>query len=105
VMADTWDTHSREDMMERAMLPVWSRTARHVSRTRGTPTRCNTYCGLVIWDSKPPNATDGGFAKFGPQNLATTVPLVICGGTWHHSEGCVKAKQLCVERVAIKSKT
>jgi hypothetical protein len=29
----------------------------------------------------------------------------IGGGTWQHSEGCVKAKQLHVERVTVESKT
>jgi hypothetical protein len=46
-----------------------------------------------------------GFVEFGPQNSAAAVPMEISGDTWHHSEGCVKAKQLCVERVAFGSKT
>jgi hypothetical protein len=46
-----------------------------------------------------------GFDEFGSQNLAPTVLEGISGGTWRHSEGYVKAKQLRVERVAITSKT
>ena len=45
------------------------------------------------------------FAEFGPQNLAAAVQVGIGGGTWHHSEGCVKAKQLREERVDVESKT
>jgi hypothetical protein len=46
-----------------------------------------------------------GFAEFGPQNSAAAIPVEIGGGTWHHSEGCVKAKQLCIKRVVVGSKT
>ena len=46
-----------------------------------------------------------GFAEFGPQNSAAAVPVEIGGDTWHHSEGCAKAKQFRVERVAVESKT
>jgi hypothetical protein len=31
------------------------------------------------------------------------VPTRIRGGTWHHHEGCIEAKQLRVERVAVRS--
>jgi hypothetical protein len=41
------------------------------------------------------------FAEFGPQNLAVAVLEGTGGGMWHHSEGCVKAKQLHVERVSV----
>jgi hypothetical protein len=46
-----------------------------------------------------------GFAEFGPQNSEVAVPVGIGGNTWHHNEGCIKAKQLRVERVAVGSKT
>jgi hypothetical protein len=46
-----------------------------------------------------------GFAEFGPQNSTVAVPEGTGGGTWRHSEGCVKAKQIHVERVAVGSKT
>jgi hypothetical protein len=45
------------------------------------------------------------FAEFGPQNLSAAVSEGTSGGTWRHSAGCVKAKQLCVERVTVGSKT
>jgi hypothetical protein len=45
------------------------------------------------------------FAKFRPQNSMAAVPMGIGGGTWHHNEGCIKAKQLRVEHVAIGLKT
>jgi hypothetical protein len=46
-----------------------------------------------------------GFDEFGPQNSAVALPMGVGGGTWHHSEVCVKAKRLCVERVVVRSKT
>jgi hypothetical protein len=46
-----------------------------------------------------------GFAEFGPQNSATTVLEGTVGGTWHHSEEFVKAKQMHVEHMAVESKT
>jgi hypothetical protein len=76
-----------------------------VSRTWGTRTLCDTHVGLVVWASKPPSATNVRFAKFGPQNSVATVLVGIGGDTWHHNEGCIEAKQLHVERVAVRSKT
>jgi hypothetical protein len=38
-------------------------------------------------------------------NSAAAVPEGAGGSTWCHSEGCVKAKQLLVKRVAVTSKT
>jgi hypothetical protein len=46
-----------------------------------------------------------GFAEFRPQNSAATDLEGTSGGTWHHSEGWDKPKQLHVECVAIGSKT
>jgi hypothetical protein len=46
-----------------------------------------------------------GFAEFGPQNSAVSVPTGIRGITWHHREECVKAKQLRMEHVAVISKS
>jgi hypothetical protein len=45
-----------------------------------------------------------GFTEFKPQNSTTTVLEGIGVGTWCHSGGCVKAKQLRVEYVAVRSK-
>jgi hypothetical protein len=61
--------------------------------------------GLVVWAWKPPNATDGGFAEFGPQNSVVAVPEGTSGGTRCDRGGCVKAKQLRVKDVAVGSKT
>jgi hypothetical protein len=46
-----------------------------------------------------------GFVEFAPQNSAMVVLEGISGGTWHQSGGCIEAKQLRVERMAIGSKT
>jgi hypothetical protein len=62
----------------------------------------------AIWWFGPQNHPTlgmAGFAEFGPQNSTTMVPKGTGGDTWHHNnEGCVKAKQLCVKRVAVGSK-
>jgi hypothetical protein len=50
----------------------------------------------VVWWcilKKSPSATKGGL-----------VPMGSGGGTWCHYEGCVKAKQLWVEHVAVGPK-
>jgi hypothetical protein len=39
-----------------------------------------------------------GFAEFRPQNSVAAVLEETDGGMWHNSEGCVKTKQLRVER-------
>jgi hypothetical protein len=46
-----------------------------------------------------------GFAEFGPQNLAAAILEGTGGGTWHHNERCVQAKQIRVESMVIGSKT
>jgi hypothetical protein len=46
-----------------------------------------------------------GFAEFGPQNSVVAVAKGTVGGTRHDRGGCVKAKQLRVNDVAIGSKT
>jgi hypothetical protein len=45
-----------------------------------------------------------GFAEFGPQNSAVAVPEEIDGGTRRDRGGCVKAKQIRVKDVAVRSK-
>jgi hypothetical protein len=77
-----------------------------VSRTWGTRTRCDTHEGLVVEPQNDPALWMAGFfPEFGPQNSVTVVPEEIGGSTWHHSEECIKAKQLRVERLTIRSKT
>jgi hypothetical protein len=46
-----------------------------------------------------------GFAEFGPQNTAVVVSEGTDGGTWHDRGGCIKAKQLSVKNVVVRSKT
>jgi hypothetical protein len=46
-----------------------------------------------------------GFTEFEPQNSATVVLEGIGGGTWRVHGGCVKAKQLRVKDMAVRSKT
>jgi hypothetical protein len=76
-----------------------------VSRTWGTHTQCDTHDDLVVEPRNHPALWTTGFAEFGPQNSAAAVMEGINGGTWHHSEGCIKAKQLRVECVIVGSKT
>ena len=58
MVADTWDTHSREDMVE------WCRHGRglagHVSGHGGRARGVVLTTGLVVLASKPPSATYGG---------------------------------------------
>jgi hypothetical protein len=101
---DIWDTHSRDDVAERTVLPArWKAGGSHSQDVGDVHDvrYSQRFDGLA---SKPPSTTDDRFAEFGSQNLVVTVPVGIRGGTWHH-EGCVKAKQLRVERMAVGSKT
>jgi hypothetical protein len=75
----------------------------HMSRTWGTCTWCDTHGGLVV---KPRKSTQRYgrrvFNRVWPQNSAVVIPVGIGGDMWHHHEGCVKAKQLRVEHVAVR---
>jgi hypothetical protein len=77
----------------------------HISRTWWTRTQYDTHGGLVVEPQNHPALRMVGFAQFGPQNSVAAVSKGIDGDTWHHNEGCVKAKQLRVERVGVRSKT
>jgi hypothetical protein len=79
--------------------------AGHVPRTWGTRTPCDSHNSLVVEPQNHPALRMVGFPKFGPQNFAVAIPEGIGGGTWWHNEGCVKAKQLRLDRVAVGSKT
>jgi hypothetical protein len=84
---------------------VRSRTGgTHVSSWR-THTWCDTHGSLVVGPQNHPTLWMAGFAKFGPQNLVAVVSEGTNGGMWHHNEGCVKAKHLHVECMAVGSKT
>jgi hypothetical protein len=61
-VADTWDTHSREDMVEWTVLLAWSRTGgTRVYRRGGRAWGAVLMTSLVVRASKPPNTLDGGF--------------------------------------------
>jgi hypothetical protein len=96
MVANTLHTHSREDVVERVVSPARS----------STRIRCATRCGLVVDPRKITQCyRQRVFDRVWLQNSAVAVPVAIRGGTWRHHEGCVKAKQLHVERVAIISKS
>jgi hypothetical protein len=102
VEANTCDTHWREAVAERIMSPAWSRT----SETRGQNVGdvhavCYSwrFCG---WASKPPSAIDGRFYWLWASKLSGAGQEGIEGGTWRHHEGCIKAKQLHVNHVAVR---
>jgi hypothetical protein len=40
-----------------------------------------------VWASKPPSLQMAGFAEFGPQNSAMTVPKGTSGDTWRDRGG------------------
>jgi hypothetical protein len=62
--------------------------------------QCTTHGGLVV-DPRKNTQCYGRqvFDRVWPQNSAMIVSTGIEGGTWHHHEKCVKAKQLHVEHV------
>jgi hypothetical protein len=65
-------------------------------------------CSRQVWwfgSQNHPALWMAGFAEFGPQNSAETVPEGIGGSTRHDRGGCIKAKQLRVKDVAVGSKT
>jgi hypothetical protein len=54
---------------------------------------------------EPQNHPALGFPKLGPQNLVGAILAGIRGGMWRRREGCIKANQLRVERVVMRSKS
>jgi hypothetical protein len=63
-------------------------------------------CGALLMEVlvvEPQNHPATGFVEFGPQNSAVAIPVGIGGGTWRPHERCIEAKQLRVERVAVRS--
>jgi hypothetical protein len=64
-------------------------------------------CSLRGWASNHPALRMMGFAEFGPQNSASTVPETerTVGGTWRDHRRCVKAKQLRMKDVIVGSKS
>jgi hypothetical protein len=72
----------------------------------GVHMRCSTHGGLTV-DSRKIIQRYGRrvFDRVWPQNSVVAVSAGIRGNTWRHHEGCVEAKQLRVERVAVISKS
>jgi hypothetical protein len=64
-----------------------------VSRMWGTHTRYDTHSGLVV---EPQN-----HLMLRTTDFRSSLSSKLGGGTWHHSKGCVKVKQLRVERVVV----
>jgi hypothetical protein len=93
MVADIWDTHSRKDIVEWTVLPVGTRTSRTRVWSWRTRIRCDTHGGLVLKPQNHPALRMSGFALFGPQNSVMAVPEGTDGGTWHHSEGRIKANE------------
>jgi hypothetical protein len=72
MVADTWDTHSREDVAERTMLSARSRTGGTRVQDVGYTHARGAILTAVWWLSlkKPPCATDDGFLlSLGLKNL------------------------------------
>jgi hypothetical protein len=66
------------------------------------------WCSRQVWWFGPQNHPAllmVGFAGFEPQNSAVAVPEGTGGGMRRDRGGCVKAKQLRVKDVVVRSKT
>ena len=66
MVADTWNTHLHKEVVEWIMLLMWSRTDETRVWSWRTPHGTRLAMGLVVWASKPPDATMTDFAAFGP---------------------------------------
>jgi hypothetical protein len=67
--------------------------------------RCATRGGLVVDPRKTTqHYRRRVFDRVWHQNSVVSVLAGIKGGVWRHHEACIEAKQLRVERVAIRSK-
>jgi hypothetical protein len=51
---------------------------------------------------KPPDAMEGWFRQIWASKSGGAILAGIEGGIWHHREGCVEAKQIHEECVAIR---
>jgi hypothetical protein len=91
LVADTWDMHSRKVMVERVVLPAWSRTCKIRVQDMGYITWCDTHDCLVV-DPRKTTKRYGRrvFDRIWPQNSAVAIVEGTGGGTWCHNEGCYK---------------
>jgi hypothetical protein len=91
--------YSRKDVVEQAMLPVWSRTGETRLQDVGDVHACDTHCSLVVEPQNYPALWMVGFVEVGLQDSVVAVLEGTGGDMWRHNEQCIKAKQLCVECV------
>jgi hypothetical protein len=80
--------------VEWTVLPAW---LGHASGRGGRARGAVLMAGLVVWASKPPSATYGGFCGVWASELVAAVPEGTSGDTWIDRGGCVQAKQLHVK--------
>jgi hypothetical protein len=72
MVADTWDMHSREDVVDWNVLSAWSRTCEtRVWLWRNKCGAHNMFGSLGLKTAQ--RYICAGFAKFGPKNSATAV--------------------------------
>jgi hypothetical protein len=64
----------------------------------------STYGGFSGCTSKPPSSTVHWFYQIRASKYSDAALTEIRGDMWHHHQGCVKAKKLHEECVAIKLK-
>jgi hypothetical protein len=83
------------------VLSAWSRNGETRVWSWRTRTWCSTQSGFGGLGLKI-TLRMMSFAEFGPQNSVVVVLEGTGGDTWHHNEGCVKAKQLCAKRMAVR---
>jgi hypothetical protein len=67
--------------------------------------RCATYGCLVVEPQNHPVLRMVGFDRVWASKLGGAVLVGIGGSPWRHNEGCIEAKQLRVECVAVRSKS
>jgi hypothetical protein len=67
---------------------------------------CSTRGGLVV-DPQETTHRYGRqfFDRVWSQNSAMVVSAGIGGGAWRHHGWCIEMKQLCLERVPVRSKS
>jgi hypothetical protein len=101
-VADTWDTHSHEDVAEWAVLPAQSRTGG--TRVQDMGDARGAIITTVWWLSLKTTQCYGRrvFDWVWPQSPTVAVPMGTGSGTWRDHGGCIKAKQLRVKSVTVR---
>jgi hypothetical protein len=104
-VADTWDTHSRKDVVEWTVLLAWLRIGETRVWSCRISTRCSAHRRFGGLGLNHPVLQMAGFAEFRSQKSATAIPKGTGSGTWHDHGGCVKEKELRVKDMVVWSKT